>query len=183
MKVFAATILFVAAAQAKCQTDTELIKEGEGLELCEYMDTTGNRTVCYGLNLETSSARSEVESVGGDYDDVYNGGCLTKSQCNDLLDNEVDIARAGEKSIYGNNVSCKCAKYVLVDMDYNLGTAGLATFTTFQSYIEASEWDKAADDLYTTLWCSQVGSRCDRDAEQIRGCDNDSATAVEELLN
>ena len=55
-------------------------------------------------------------------------------------------------------------------MDYNLGTAGLATFTTFQSYIEKQDWNDAADDLYTTLWCSQVGTRCSRDAEQIRGC-------------
>ena len=61
--------------------------------MCEYMDTTGNRTVCYGFNLETSSAKANVESVGGNFNDVYNGGCLSKSQCNSLLDTEVDVAR------------------------------------------------------------------------------------------
>jgi hypothetical protein len=32
----------------------------------------------------------------------------------------------------------------------------MATFTTFKSYIEAKEWQKASDDLLTTLWCKQV---------------------------
>ena len=49
-----------------------------------------------GFNLETSSAKSNVESVGGNYNDVYNGGCLTQSQCEQLLDKEVDVARQGE---------------------------------------------------------------------------------------
>ena len=77
MKTFVITLGLAAIASSKCETDTQLIKEGEGLRLCEYMDTTGNRTVCYGFNLETSSARSNVEKVGGNFDDVYNGGCLT----------------------------------------------------------------------------------------------------------
>ena len=80
MKTFFFTTL-LAIANARCQSDTQLIEQGEGLELCEYMDTTGNRTVCYGFNLETSSAKSNVESVGGNFNDVYNGGCLSKSQC------------------------------------------------------------------------------------------------------
>merc|ERR1712083_277769 len=60
MKTFAITIGLVAITHAKCQTDTELIKQGEGLELCEYMDTTGNRTICYGFNLETMSTTVDV---------------------------------------------------------------------------------------------------------------------------
>ena len=136
------------------------------------MDTTGNRTICYGFNLETSSAKKNVEAVGGNFDEVYNGGCLSKSQCEDLLNEEVDVARQGEKQIYGNKISCQCATYVLVDMTYNLGEAGLASFGTFNSLMEAGEWDQAADDLSGTLWCSQVGSRCTRDQNQIRGCAN-----------
>ena len=162
MKYFTLTASLVAFAYA-CKTDTQLIEQGEGLRKCEYMDTTGNRTVCYGFNLETSSAKKNVEAVGGNFNDVYNGGCLTQSQCEDLLNEEVDVARQGEKQIYGNKISCQCATYVLVDMTYNLGEAGLASFNTFNSLMEAGEWDEAADDLSGTLWCSQVGSRCSRD--------------------
>ena len=171
MKSFVAAMIVAGAAQAyTCYSDTKLIKMGEGYESCMYYDSVGVKTVCYGFNLETGSAKSEVESVGGDYNSVINGGCMTQSQCDDLLDIEVDKARDGKKSIYGSHVGCSCADNVLVDMDYNLGTSGLATFTDFQGYIERQDWNGAADDLYTTLWCSQVGTRCDRDAEQIRGC-------------
>ena len=168
--------LISVAYASSCESDTQLIKEAEGYRSCMYKDSVGVKTVCYGFNLETGSAQSEVEAVGGDYNDVINGGCLTQSQCNSLLDKEVDKARDGKKSIYGAHVGCSCADDVLVDMDYNLGTSGLATFTTFQSYIEAKNWDAAADDLYGTAWCGQVGNRCSRDAEQIRACDSRSAT-------
>ena len=169
---FAAAFIAAVATASSCESDTQLIKEGEGFRSCMYVDTTGNRTVCYGLNLETSSAKSEVESVGGNYNNVYNGTeCLSKSQCSSILNDSIATARSGEQDIYGN-VSCYCAKEALVDMTYNLGEAGLAGFYTFNSYIESQQWDKAADDLYTTLWCSQVGTRCSRDAEQIRQCDN-----------
>ena len=67
----------IAIASASCKSDIQLIEQGEGLRLCEYMDTTGNRTVCYGFNLETGSAKYNVESVGGNFSEVYNGGCLT----------------------------------------------------------------------------------------------------------
>ena len=155
MKSFALTGLLAALSQAStCYTDTKLIKMSEGYEACMYYDSVGVKTVCYGFNLETGDAKSEVEAVGGDYNSVINGGCLTQSQCDSLLDTEVDQARAGKESIYGAHVGCSCADYVLVDMDYNLGTSGLATFTTFKSYIDAQNWDAAADDLYTTLWCS-----------------------------
>ena len=70
---------------------------------------------------------------------MINGGCLTQSQCNDLLAIEVDKAKDGWKSIYGAQVGCSCADNVLVDMDNNLGTAGLATFTDPQGYIERQD--------------------------------------------
>ena len=182
MKTFAITLGLVALTSAKCQTDTQLIEDGEGLELCEYVDTTGNRTVCYGFNLETSSARKNVEAVGGNFDDVYNGGCLSKSQCSSLLSSQVDVARQGEKQIYGNSISCQCATYVLVDMTYNLGEGGLSSFNTFNSLMESGQWDAAADDLSGTLWCSQVGSRCTRDQNQIRSCDSSASPDWEPVL-
>ena len=38
-------------------SDIELIKKGEGLELCTYNDTMGKKTVCYGYNLEKYGAK------------------------------------------------------------------------------------------------------------------------------
>ena len=56
-------------------------------------------------------------------------------------------------------------------MTYNLGAAGIQSFTTFNSYISARNWAAAASDLQGTLWCRQVGSRCTRDSGIIAaGC-------------
>ena len=174
MKAFAFALAFAAVQATTCESDTDLIKSAEGYRSCMYYDTQGYKTICYGYNLDQSGAQQEVTSAGGDYNDAINGGCLSQSVCNNLLNDAVSSAEAGEQSIYGN-VSCYCAKEVLVDMTYNLGVSGLSGFYTFNSYIEEQNWDAAADDLYGTLWCSQVGNRCSRDAEQIRACDSQSA--------
>ena len=71
-------------------------------------------------------------------------------------------ARSGAQAVFGT-VSCACAKAVTVDMTYNLGQAGIASFTTFDSLIKQKKWAEAAADGKTTLWCKQVGTRCTRD--------------------
>ena len=136
-----------------------------------YKDTMGIKTICYGFNLQKGGASSQVAAVGGNYNSVMNGGCLSQPQCEKLLQTDLNTARSGERAIYGNKVSCQCAKDVLVDMTYNLGQAGLASFHTFNSLIESGQWTAAADDLRTgTRWCGQVGNRCTRNMAQIKKC-------------
>ena len=138
-----------------------------------YYDSVGVPTICFGQNLENSYAPQAIAAVGGSYSSVMAGGCLSESQCTTLMNQDVERARQGAKNIYGDSVTCPCAQNVLVDMTYNLGEAGLAQFTTFNSLIEAGNWDAAADDLQTgTLWCSQVGNRCDRNMKLIKSCDS-----------
>ena len=121
---------------AGCQSDTSLVEQGEGFRSCMYKDTMGIKTICYGFNLQKSGASRQVAAVGGNYNSVINGGCLSQTVCNNLLNDAVASAESGEQSIYGN-VPCYCAKEVLVDMTYNLGVSGLSGFYTFNSYIEA----------------------------------------------
>lgn len=56
----------------------------------------------------------------------------------------------------------------LADMAYNLGLAGLQSFTTFLLLIQEGKFDEAADDLATTKWAGQVGSRAVKIAALIR---------------
>mmetsp|Transcript_31399 Transcript_31399/g.50988 ORF Transcript_31399/g.50988 Transcript_31399/m.50988 type:complete len:109 (-) Transcript_31399:284-610(-) len=78
---------------------------------------------------------------------------------------------------------------VLVDMTYNLGQAGVASFTTFKSYIENGQYSEAASDLKSTLWCSQVGNRCTRDTGIIaKGCNQEEESktnnmSAEDVIN
>lgn len=146
-----------------------------GLRLCEYVDTTGHPTICYGFNLDAAGASSKVAAVGGNYQDLLKGGCLDQSQCAQLLSGAVASATEGASRIFGDQ--CSCVQAALIDMTYNLGDAGMATFTTFISEIKAHEWSAAAEDARNTLWCSQVGTRCTRDSDIIAaGCSGDVAT-------
>ena len=49
----------------------------------------------------------------------------------------------------------------------------MRSFNTFNSYIKSGNYKAASQDLYGTLWCRQVGSRCTRDANLIAaGCNS-----------
>ena len=168
----AVAIAAIATGAQAYKSDTDLIKDGEGLRLCTYKDTMGIKTVCYGFNLERgSSARSRVEAAGENYDRLNNvGACTTQAVCDKLLSTEVQNARNIVQQQYGNTISCPAAKAVIVDMAYNLGSGGLAQFKNFKSSIQAGRWAEAADGLSYSLYCKQVGTRCTRNQKQIKSC-------------
>lgn len=56
----------------------------------------------------------------------------------------------------------------IYDMAYQLGVAGLLTFTTFLGLMEAGSFEAAADDLTGTEWHKQAGDRSLRIEAQIR---------------
>ena len=154
-----------------CPTDLALIQQGEGFRSCKYLDTMGIPTICYGYNLKNGSARADISSVGGNFDQVMSGAqCLSQAQCTTLLQKRVNVARSGESAIFGNSITCACAKNVLVDMTYNLGQAGLASFNQFNSLMKQGKWAAAAQDLAGTAYCRQVGTRCTRNQNIIKGC-------------
>ena len=61
-----------------CPTDLELIKESEILKTCKILDKKGIPRICGGQNLTSPNARDKIEAVGGNYDEVMAGGCLTE---------------------------------------------------------------------------------------------------------
>ena len=153
-------------------TDTELIKQGEGLRLCTYKDSVGIKTVCYGFNLQRSNAQARVKAAGGNWAAIDKvGGCTTQAVCNKLLDVEIQSARTGKKNIFGaKSVGCANADAVLVDLTYNLGQGGLSQFKNFIANIKAKNWKGAASHLQSSLYCKQVGTRCTRNMNYLKGC-------------
>ena len=133
-------------------------------------------TICYGFNLKASGAEGKIEHVGGDWNKVMNdcscpshGGCLSQSQCTELLSDDVAGAAVAARGIFG--LQCDCVMAVLTDMTYNLGAGQMATFGTFISLIKSHQWAAAANDARGTAWCRQVGGRCARDTGIIaKGC-------------
>ena len=157
------------ASVSAWKSDVDLIKDGEGLRLCTYIDTMGYKTVCYGFNLDRGSTRTTVQNAGGNYDALMKvGGCTTQTVCNKLLDKEVASARTIGKNFV--TVSCPAAQAVVTDMAYNLGAGGLGQFKNFKAALQRKDWNGAAREIANSAYCGQVGRRCTRNQAQIKEC-------------
>ena len=55
------------------------------------------------------------------------------------------------------------------DLGFNMGVDKLLTFGTFLSLVQAGKYDQAADDLETTLWWKQVGTRGPKIQARLKG--------------
>ena len=143
--------------------------EAEGKHPCVYTNDKGDRSVCYGFNLETDEAAREILSVAADFDSVISGDeCLDESQCNILLWSHAGVGRGIQERTYKH--ICRCGSFAIRDIIYDAGIDEMNTWTEFNSAVDAKDWEAAADDLLATPWCSKVGDRCKIDAEQIRSC-------------
>ena len=144
-------------------------KLNEGYYKCVYKNSAGIPTIGVGFNLNKSSAREEIESVGADYDKVLSGAeCLTDSQIEQLFNKDMDTAVSCAENWISNWSSIGSGpQSAIADMGFDLGCDILQHFTTLQSFIENNDFNGAAQDLQKTLWCEQVGARCSRDCACI----------------
>ena len=153
-----------------CPSDESMIKQAEGFRSKVYKDTKGIKTICYGYNLERGNARSDIQKVGANYDQVMSGAqSLSQSQCTKLLQSELNKARSAARGIFGT-LKCSCAQAVATDMTYNLGSGGISAFHNFIAAMKAGDWTRAQQEGRNSLWCRQVGGRCSRDMGYIAKC-------------
>jgi len=165
--------LFCSSSPVTVCDARSLITKHEGKELCVYTDTAGHPTVGIGYNLDNPGAPAAIAAVGANYDDVRAGTqCLTDNQVMQLFEPSYQSAVSGaSQAVSSFNSLCCGVQEVMVDMDYNLGNSGFASFTTFIGLINSRQWSAAADDGLNTAWCAQVKSRCTDDMERVRqGC-------------
>ena len=155
---------FVALEAGECNSyDRE--KLNEGYRTCVYKDSVGHPTVGVGFNLDKFGAKEEIESVGANYYAVRNGSqCLTDSQIERLFDKDMDSAVGCASSWVSNWGSLGSGpQSAIADMAFNMGCATLHEFTSLRSALEEKDYSSAAADMKASLWCRQVGYRCDRD--------------------
>ncbi len=148
----------------------DYISFNEGRRKQAYKDSRGIWTVGVGYNLEKSGAREKIESMGIDYDALVAGKIeLTDAQIDTLLDEEIEVAEAGARSIINNfDELDQTRQIVLIDMVFNLGKAGLSKFKNMIAAVERRDWPEAAAQMKDSLWYRQVGNRGVRDVEAMR---------------
>ncbi|KAG0598324.1 hypothetical protein M758_12G063600 [Ceratodon purpureus] len=174
------------AIRVLCIPTTEsLLIEHEGRHQCAYELPNGDKAVGVGYDLDDDkeTRRSELSTVLADYDKVYDGkDCLNTIQISALL--ALDARRAldrAAKSVKSLDEQCCDVQAVFGDIQHS-GGKDVYEQNGFEDFIEAvsaKKWDKAADTLEKTRWCSDNKDRC-RDNKGIitKGCGNSVAAAL-----
>lgn len=171
--ILALTLLVLFAAVNTGQAGTcnsyDREKTNEGYYKCVYKDPLGIPTVGVGFNLEKFGARSEIESVGANYNAVLNGSqCLDDSQIERLFNKDMDSAVGCASGWLRNWESLGSGpQSAVADMAFNMGCATLHEFTGMHAALSSSppNYSAAKESMKGSLWCRQVGERCDRDMD------------------
>ena len=103
---------------------------------------------------------------------------LSSADCDKMMQADLAKARGCVSRLYGNGVTCACARNVLVDMCYNMGQEKLEKYSEMNKAIKEmnngvkketeTTWKQIADEAEKTTWCKNNSDRC----TLIKTCDN-----------
>lgn len=125
------------------------LRRHEGFKDRPYRDTVGVLTIGYGWNLESDPIYREVADL--------------------QMKMKLEVLEARLTSDYDwfPNLS-QARKDVVLNMCYNLGTAGFAEFRNTIGLIQRSKFDEAATEMLKSKWATQVGNRSKYLADKMR---------------
>jgi len=122
----------------------------EGLRLKPYRCTADKLTIGIGRNLDDCGI-SQTEAYVLLENDIQN--------CERQLLDEIP-------EIY--NSLDEVRKSVLLNMCFNLGIKGLLEFKNTLAFIDAGDWERAANGMLASKWAKQVGRRAIELSELMR---------------
>ncbi len=122
----------------------------EGLRLKPYRCTAGKLTIGIGRNLEDRGI-SQKEAYAMLERDILD---FEQQLLNEIPDvyNGLDEVRQS----------------VLLNMCFNLGIKGLLEFKNTLAFIDAGDWERAANGMLASKWAKQVGKRAIELSELMR---------------
>ena len=116
------------------------LKHHEGMRLRPYKDSVGKLTIGYGHNLDANGIPEWVADA--------------------LLQTSIyKYAYDTTRVVPSYHSLTDARQEVLVEMVFNMGPAGLATFKLTLGYIEAQDWKAASKEMLDSEWATQVGNR------------------------
>ena len=124
------------------------LRRHEGLRLHPYQDTVGKMTIGYGRNL----------------DDVG----ITRKEAGLLLEEDIDRVLERLEEVDDYNQLDPVRQAVIANMAFNLGHAGVMSFTRMWAAIRHGDWEEAAHEMLNSRWHEQVGERARELAEIMR---------------
>ena len=141
------------------------IMREEGFREKPYNDHLGNPTIGYGtlLAMVTPGELEKVWKLPGN----PRGG-LTENQAQLLLKMRLRTAIEDcQRFAYWDSLTPE-RKRALVDMRYQLGSAGIRKFRKMHNALKAGKWEKAHTEALNSLWAQQTPNRAKRVAEDLR---------------
>jgi len=128
--------------------------EDEGIVYEIYYDTLGYKTFGVGHKVKPTDVEwSKPEGTKVSMQRVWD--CFEEDVYSKIRDTE-DLYKDS-----WDRLPCE-VKEVLINMCFNLGKAGLASFRKMKRAIELGDWDKAAYEGRYSLWYRQVSHRAER---------------------
>ncbi len=124
------------------------IRLREGLSLSPYKCPAGHLTIGYGHNLECGISPAAAEFI--------------------LREDIVRAERQVKDSLVWWPKLTDARLFVLVDMCFNLGLAGLKGFKRMLSALEAGDYDSASKEMLASRWAAQVGKRAQENAAMMK---------------
>ena len=128
---------------------SDMLIKHEGKRNKPYECTAGKLTIGVGRNLDDMG--------------------LTEDEVFYLLDN--DIQRCDTELLHNFKWYaglCRARQDALINLCFNIGITRLLTFTNSLAYMEAEDYEKAADEFLNSRWAEQVGNRAIEVTELIR---------------
>jgi lysozyme len=163
------------------------IRINEGCEPTMYHDSLGIPTIGIGFNLQRSDAQATLASIGvTDFAGVMAGRvALSQAEIDELFRYAFAPIESSARASLNPGVYdalTDARRFVLCDLEYNLGSRGWEGFTTTRAIVNEAQAAKnagrtdqahalfgaAAAHLAASAWNGQVGERAQRDEAMMR---------------
>lgn len=142
------------------------IKQDEGLRYSSYMDTTGNKTVGRGFNMDSGIARKVWNKAGlqSDFDAVYRGEqAIAPQEAEALANASFQIAYDDAVAVFPDIHDYTPARQeAIMNLSYQLGGNRLGKFDATINAAKQGNWTTAARHLLKSQYAMQTPDRARR---------------------
>ena len=148
----------------------DLLTKHEGFRATCYRDTVGKLTIGIGFNLDAAGAELRCIAAELDYAALRGGQAITLEQAQALLAEGIQSAQdVATITVPGFPEMPDNVQLVIIDMIFNLGSAGFHRFHVMIAALIDHDWLRAANAMRASLWYGQVGVRATNDIALLLG--------------
>lgn len=143
----------------------EMIKYDEGTRVKLYKDTVGLYTIGVGHCLQTTNKVEAIQKLDKKFGRTTSG-LITEHEVEELLLEDIqrtilDIQSNKTLSRLYNSLDSN-RKFALINMCFQLGVTGVASFRKSVALLVNSNWTEAEKELKDSLWYCQTKDRAER---------------------